>query len=339
MTSSDVLIVGAGIAGLMAAQTLSEYGLRVTVVEKDSGVGGRLATRHVGLGLADHGAQFFTVRTPAFRVWVDRWLAEGIVYEWTNGFSDGSIGAEAFDGHPRYAVRGGMNALAKHVEANLKDRVHIDVDIQLTSISLNREDWAAQAENGEMYTSRGLLLTPPVPQSLALLKEGSVRLLMGDKSALERIAYAPCVAGLFRIDGTVDLPEPGALQRPDDPISWIADNQRKGISPDAKIITVHAGSEYSRQLWDMPESEALALLHKALEAFLVPGSSIVEGQLKRWQYALPTTLHPERYLLATNVPPLAFAGDAFGTTRVEGAVLSGLAAGGALAEKFKSSES
>jgi renalase len=338
MDKADVLVVGAGIAGLMAAHTLSEHGLQVTVVDKGRSVGGRLATRRVGAGLADHGVQFFTVRTPVFRAWVDRWLAEDLVYEWTTGFSDGSIGTEGFDGHPRYAVHGGMNALAKQMAASLKDRVRIDTDIKLTSISLNSDIWEAQAENGAVYTSRGLLLTPPVPQSLALLKAGKVHLMMGDKSALERIVYAPCVAGLFRIDGTVDLPEPGALQRPDEAISWIADNHRKGISPDEKVITVHAGSEYSRQLWEMSEPEALALLHLSLEAFLAPGSSIVEGQLKRWQYALPTSLYPERYLLATNMPPLAFAGDAFGTTRVEGAALSGLAAGAVLAEKFKSSE-
>lgn len=339
MYKAAVLVVGAGIAGLMAAHVLSEHGLDVTVVDKGRSVGGRLATRRVGLGLADHGAQFFTVRTPAFRAWVDRWLADGLVYEWTTGFSDGSIGVEGFDGHPRYAVHGGMNALAKHLAAQLKDRVRIDTDIKLTSLSLNGEVWEAQAENGAAYTSDGLLLTPPVPQSLTLLNAGKVRLLMGDRSALERIAYAPCVAGLFRIEGTLDLPEPGALQRPDGAISWIADNHRKGISPNEKVITVHAGSEYSRHLWDMPESEALALLHKAVEALLFPGSSIAEGQLKRWRYALPTTLHPERYLLATQIPPLVFAGDAFGTARVEGAALSGLAAGSILAEKFNLSES
>src|SRR5262245_8777025 len=99
----DILIVGAGIAGLMAAHVLTERGLSVALLNKESSVGGRLATRHIGAGFADYGAQFFTVRSDEFREWVDRWLAAGIVYQWTNGFSDGSFSREEFDGYPRYA--------------------------------------------------------------------------------------------------------------------------------------------------------------------------------------------------------------------------------------------
>ncbi|MBE0566903.1 MAG: NAD(P)-binding protein [Krumholzibacteria bacterium] len=61
-TAADVLVVGAGMSGLMAAQTLTDQGVRVLVLEKDSSVGGRLATRRIGGGRADQGAQFFTAR-------------------------------------------------------------------------------------------------------------------------------------------------------------------------------------------------------------------------------------------------------------------------------------
>ena len=60
-------------------------------------------------------------------------------------------------------------------------------------------------------------------------------------------------------------------------------------------------------------------------------TEIIEGHLKRWRYATPITSHPARHLLAQDLPPLAFAGDAFGGPRVEGAALSGLSAADALA--------
>jgi predicted NAD/FAD-dependent oxidoreductase len=325
---NDVLIVGAGLSGLVAAQRLAAQGWKPLILDKGRSVGGRLATRRISGGLADHGAQFFTVRSPVFEQMVNRWLEAGIAYQWSSGFSDGTKPAN--DGYPRYAVRGGMNALAKHLARELDGQADIRTSIKLTSIEQKGDGWQATDEQDVTYTASALLLTPPVPQSLALL--GSTPLTPADRAALERIAYAPCVAGMFVVNGDVSLPEPGALQRPDAPISWIADNQRKGISPDARVITVHAGPDYSRQLWDVPEHDALAALRDSLQPFLSSNALIIEAEFKRWRYALPTVLHPERCLVADGLPPLAFAGDAFGEARMEGAALSGLAAAQALSE-------
>src|SRR5258705_426547 len=46
ISRTDVVIVGAGVAGLAAARRLHERGLRVTVLEARSRIGGRVFTRH-----------------------------------------------------------------------------------------------------------------------------------------------------------------------------------------------------------------------------------------------------------------------------------------------------
>lgn len=321
MQQIDVLVVGAGLAGLMAARIIEAAGHSVVVVDKGRSVGGRMATRRMGQGVIDHGAQFFTVRSETLHQLVEVWLAEGLVFEWARGWSRGSVDPEPADGYPRYAVRGGMNALAKHLARGIT--AHTDVTI--TSLATTAQGWQAQADNGTAYQARAAVLTPPVPQSLALLE--AVSLSPADQQALERIVYAPCMAGLFWVDGKVNLPEPGALQRPGQPISWIADNQRKGISIGARLITVHTNPGYSRALWDLPDTDVLNALQAELMAFLAPTALIKEGQLKRWRYALPEILHDRRYLQAAELPPLFFAGDAFGEPRVEGAILSGRIAG------------
>jgi predicted NAD/FAD-dependent oxidoreductase len=112
---------------------------------------------------------------------------------------------------------------------------------------------------------------------------------------------------------------------------WIADNRRKGISPEAVVVTVQASAEFSNQLKDMPERSALQALKMAIDPYLVAPAVVKEGQLKAWRYAQPKVIYPGRYLLAANLPPLVFAGDAFSGPRVEGAALSGLAAGDVLA--------
>ncbi len=319
---ADILIIGAGIAGLMAANVLKKNGRETLLLDKGRSVGGRLATRRIGPGRADHGAQFFTVRTPDFEIWVEQWRRTGLVYRWATGWSDGSLSAANPDGYPRYAVNGGMNTLAQHLAGGLNVRLNA----QITAIQPTAAGWLATAESGETYASRAIILTPPVPQSLAMLNQGQTPLAELDQTGLMRISYAPCITGLFWVEGPVNLPEPGAVQRPQEPISWIANNQRKGISPEATLLTVQAGPEYSRQLWDLPPNEALQAITAGLSPFLTASTQIVEAQLKQWRYALPVTLHPDRCLAAANLPPLVFAGDAFGEPRIEGAALSGMAA-------------
>lgn len=325
----NVLIVGAGLSGLMAAHTLIDKGYSVKLIDKGRSVGGRLATRRVGAdGLADHGAQFFTVRTPALEAYVIDWLSKGLVYVWGTGWSDGSLKRTVTDGHPRYVTRGGMNKLAKLLAQDLD----VVVDTRITAIERYNDNWALTDNKDQGYTGRAVLLTPPVPQSLELLTQSSVQLDEEDLSALSKITFGPCVCGIHEIEGAVDLPSPGAIQNFAADIYWVADNKSKGISG-TTIVTTHAGAKYSRMNWETPETELVNELESAIQPYLQNGSRIKSTQLKKWRYSVPLVTHPYEYLLAKGHPPLAFAGDAFGGRgRVEGAFTSGISAGNALAE-------
>lgn len=325
-TTTTTLIVGAGLAGLMAAQVLARRGERPLLVETEDRVGGRLATRSLSTGQGDLGAQFFTVREEAFRRWVDGWRAAGLAFEWGRGWSDGSLGVTSPDGHPRYAIRGGMAALATY----LAEGLNVRLGVRVAGLAASDEGWRAIDAMGYVYYADRVVLTPPVPLARALLEAGGVRLQRGDRAALDAITYAPTLAALFRVRGAVMLPEPGAVQRPGALIRWIADNRRKGISPDATVITVHAGESLSRRLWGASDDDALDALAEGLDPFLANDAWIVESHLARWSYARPVQTHGERCLRLKGLPPLALASDAFGGPRMEGAALSGLAAADAL---------
>lgn len=323
--STDVIIIGAGLSGLVAAQQLKAAGKSFLILDKGRSVGGRLATRRIGDGLADHGAQFFTVRTDEFRSQVDQWLANDLVYIWGHGWSDGSLKRTTNDGHPRYVTKGGMNSLAKDLASSLNQ---IHVNTKVNRINWHDDLWHVTDTEGTIFQAKQLIMTPPVPQTLALIED--IALDPEDKQALERINYGPCLCGLFVVDGDVDLPDPGAMQNFDKTVYWIADNQRKGISPNEHIITLHVEARYSREHYDDPEADNLALLREELQKYLVDGATITSEQLKKWRYSVPLTTHPHDILQAKGLP-LTFAGDAFGGRgRVEGAYLSGLAAGKAV---------
>lgn len=318
----DVLVIGAGIAGLMAARRLTLAGLHVMVVEKNVTAGGRLSTVRLDPGLADSGAQFFTVRTREFQQEVDNWLEAELVYEWSRGWSDGSLLTTPVDGYSRYAARGGFSSLAFELAQE------VDVQYSTRLVSLSRVDkwWQVRAVSGAEWHCRAAILTSPVPQSLELLENGRIRLPDSDLLALQSIQYAPCLSGLFRVEGQVNLPRRGALQRPGEAISWIADNQQKGISPDARVLTVHANRQASEWHWSLSDASILSWMSGEIAPWLEAGTRISGLRLDRWRYAVPIEVYPARCFVADIDGLLVFAGDAFDGPRLEGAVLSGWAA-------------
>ena len=129
------------------------------------------------------------------------------------------------------------------------------------------------------------------------------------------------------LDGPAGVPEPGGMQIKDEPLDWIGDNRRKGIS-EGQAVTVHAGPEWSRAHFEDDETEVIdsmiSLAGDRLGTDLA--SAVIATSLARWRYSWVTNSHPEPYLVTSDDPPLLFCGDAFGQPKVEGAALSGLAA-------------
>jgi len=108
------------------------------------------------------------------------------------------------------------------------------------------------------------------------------------------------------------------------PLRWLADNTQKGISPNCTAITLHASTEYSRHQFEATTQSIADFLLREARPWLV--SQILDWQVHKWHYSQPVQSHPERYLKVQGLPRLYFVGDSFGGPRVEGAILSGLAA-------------
>jgi predicted NAD/FAD-dependent oxidoreductase len=316
-----VVVIGAGMAGLTAAHRLQEQ-CDVIVLDKGRGVGGRLATRRIGDATIDHGAQFITTHTDEFAATITKLVGSGVVAPWFRG-RIGPNGVVDPDGHTRYRGAVSMNAIAKALAVGLDVRTASLV----SSLVHDGKSWTVVLADGTELKADGIVVTSPVPQTLALLESGGVVLTPNDADALAAITYDPCIALMAVLDGPSGLNEAGAVDPASGPIDWIADNFLKGISA-VPAVTIHATPEFSRTQWDAPD-EAIteALLDAAqLESSVLPGSV----QIQRWRYARPSVEHPERFLQLSGVPPFVCAGDAFGGAKVEGAALSGAAAAEAI---------
>ncbi|MCC5024157.1 MAG: FAD-dependent oxidoreductase [Candidatus Synoicihabitans palmerolidicus] len=278
------------------------------VLEKSGGVGGRMSTKRVGNAVFDQGAQFFKVRDEYFEALVECWAWQGAMARWPAGTSNRWV--------PRPSMTGLAKALGKSVPVRLRHKVR----------SVRHHDcgcWEIDVEGEGMMCAERLVLSSPVPQSLALLEAGEVSLPREIKASLQRCEYHPCLARMLILDRKSAI-APEGQEFAEGPVRWVVDNVDKGITQGAvSAVTVHLSSEFSVENYGAAESEVFEKMLPALRPLL--GDAMVTGRaLHRWKFSEPKTQHPQRCVWLPDMR-LGICGDGFGGPRVEGAAVSGMA--------------
>jgi len=301
----DVVVVGAGIAGISAASSMHSAGLSVQVVESLSGPGGRMASVDIDGATFDHGAQFFTTRGPEFTSLVDSAVAAGVVKQWCDGFDDPP------DGFPRYRGSESMADLVRWMAA--------DVDVI----------YDAEVTNLGGFPAVGYVITAPVGDAVALIKSSGIVIPPNLDADLGALRYKPTVTVLLQLDAVPNMASHGGEQHePGEDLAFVTDNQRKGISS-MPAVTVHLSNELSEQMWSSAD-DVIVRAALRLVAESVDEHSVVCSRVHRWSVAGPVRIHPERTVVFGENPVVALAGEIFGGPKVEGAFLSGRAAGAAM---------
>ena len=319
--SIDILIIGAGLSGLSAANDLQQTGHNVMLVDKGRGLGGRLAGRRIGEASFDHGAQFMTARAPRFQQTVAEWIEAGVAEEWYSSYPGHQ------NGHPRYRGVPTMTAIAKHLATDL----NILRNVRVVEIAQNNNQWLATLDNGESISAKSMIITSPIPQTLDLLATGNIQIPTDKLARLQRIEYEACIAVMAVLDSPSSIPAPGAMVIEDSPIAWISDNQQKGVSK-IPAVTIHGSGAFSAKYFN---DDRMAAGQQLIDAALpLLDAKVTDYQVHGWLYSKPSVVDPESCMLLTDgteLPPLVLAGDAFDGPKVEGAVSSGWAAAAVLA--------
>ncbi|MGL4608486.1 MAG: NAD(P)/FAD-dependent oxidoreductase [Trueperaceae bacterium] len=327
----DILIVGAGVAGLTAAQQLSNAGRDVLVFEKSRGLGGRSATRtvnhfNVHPVKVDHGAQYFTVRDERFQSQVDTWLEQGYVKIWSHGFH--RLTKEGLEsptqGHPRYIFPEGMNTLGKCLGEGLNIRTEVNV----SSITQREDTWLVSSNTGETFQAKTVILNMPAEQALELYPFDVGNAADNLKVQLEKVIMEPSFALMLGYDSSLAPGWQGILIETSEAVSWLSHDSSKRTSRDETVIVVHSTPDFARQHFDEPPETVKHYLLTTLSTLNLQPSIFNQtplwSELHRWKYALP---HQHLNVKFLQRDSLYICGDWCGGARLEAAYLSGLELG------------
>lgn len=319
MTDTEsCIIIGAGIAGLLAGQHLMRYDLDVTIIEKSRGFGGRMAVKSLGEAVFDAGAQFMTTRDMIFRERVETWLSKKEVRPWYAGPLR----------NMRYVGTGGMTDVPSRIGKSLNVRL----SERATRVAFTDDQWEVTTvpygtEETRTYRGDWLVMTPPVPQNMELLDASEVELDYDDEEELRRIDYLRCLTVMAQLNGPSGLANPGAMDLNHEVLRWLGDNSIKGVSPVPGSITLHSSPRFADSNWDKPHEEWTEAMLDAAKPFI--RAEVSDAISHRWRYSEPVRIfrekHPFRkpYFLDEE-RRIGMAGDGFNGPRIEAAAISGM---------------
>jgi len=264
-----VAIVGAGMAGLSCAETLSKAGVKVTLFDKGRGPGGRMASRRIetsqGTAEFDFGAQYFTARDDCFAEQVSLWEQAGVVARWP------AARADAFIGMPT------MNAVLRHL--CLQHTVHFSSLIK--GVLRRGQQWHLVGGDCGDTSFDGVVLALPAEQTAPIMTLHDFDLALAAIYARSQ----PSWTGMFVF--AERLAHQTGIVRDSGIIAWAARNDAKPGRSGPEGWVVQADPRWSlERLEQSPEDIAPHLL-TALK-FEAAGSlpEVIGQSIHRWRYGL-----------------------------------------------------
>lgn len=343
----DVVVIGAGLSGLTAAQALHQRGYRVLVVDKSRGLGGRLATRRLGSAVLDHGCRYLQPFAESALSPIPGLLAAGILQPWQpESFElkpDGSLAAASSE--ELYVAPQGMSAVAKTLASELTIQRHW----LATTLTPIPEGWRIEGEvlgdadqlQLDTFIARAVVVAIPAPQAAALMNaaaqsnEGAKDLL----HQLQRVDFETVITVMAGYDPNqaVRLPNQAGsggwmvTSNTHPTLRWVALDSSKRTDPKEPVVIVHSSPGFAAKALEETDLEPAGrtLLAEAatLGAWMLAAQWM---QVHRWRYGFVRQALDASILSSPKLLNLVGCGDWCSGGNAEGAIESGRHAAAAI---------
>jgi renalase len=310
-----IAIIGAGLSGLMLARGLHDVA-SVTVFEKSRGIGGRMSTRYQDAFSFDHGAQYFTAKTPEFRKFLEPHIASRLVQDWQPKLvtlehwiqSQAVTATEGF-----YAAVPRMTSLCKSLAED------IDVQHQREIKRIERVDgvWHLTTSDGiDAGIFDWVISTAPALQTQRLLPKN-----FSGQDKLKDSRMNGCFTLMLGYENAPTI-EWDAAKIVGSPIGWIAVNSSKSGRPMGFSLVVQTSNKWAEaHLEDPTDAIEARLMDELAKLTRTDVSGPTYTSLHRWRFASTQTAAGAPYLLDKD-NRLAAGGDWCIRGRVEAAFTS-----------------
>ena len=261
----DLLVVGAGIAGLACARRASELGLRPLVLDRARGVGGRCATRRVEDQPVDHGLTFLHGSDPDFQAALAEVDAKALP-GWPERVRGRGTPCHPATLPPRdwkVAFAEGVSVFPKSLARGLDLRLGTRVE----KLELSGPRPGVYLAGGERVEAARVALTLAGDQAAALLQSGGDA---GPEVAaiarlLHMIGTLPCCTVLAGYSLEVEAPAFDVwYPEGSTTLQVLAHDSAKRVAPRFRVLVLQAHARWSREnLHVAPEKWAAELLDEA----------------------------------------------------------------------------
>lgn len=274
MISTDVFVIGAGLAGLTLAQQLKLQGRHVVCVDKARGSGGRLSSKRVtiddrSLGF-DLGALSFSVQSPSFQQAVNVWRDQGHLIKWLD-----------LDNHAQYIGSPRSSSLTR----SLADEVGVEFSVRISAIVKTENGWQVFREDNEkdvLYAyANEIVLACPAPQAFELIPSEHIL-----KTQLQGVNIYPQWVAMFALEQPLLIDD--LTVNPNSNITKISyENSKPGRNNDHNlhIYSVQASVSWSQARLDYSKDKVIYELADELSQLCADPLLIKGDYAHRWLYS------------------------------------------------------
>ena len=321
----DVAIIGAGLSGVTCGRQLQAAGLRVCLLDKSRGLGGRMATRRVS-GHAendlrvDHGLRYWQPQSDGLKALTEELVAAEVLKPWDASFYEirqVGVTTPEVESETRYVADAGMSAIAKYLTKAFTPGENLLTNHRAMRLRYQEDGWQIECEGGEIVRAKQCAIAIPAPQAAELLQNTDAPEDLSEAiSHLNAVAYIPCITVIAGYHsrysnqmGELDSKGWAVTDFVGTSTDWIALDSSKRADASSPVIVIHSKVNFAQQYIDSGDLQPAAsvLLRANARKFADWMAQPNWFQIHRWRYAYVETSYPASVLSASET--LACGGD------------------------------